>query len=129
MRKGVRDILGFCLLGMLLALFVHVVLSACCSKPESVYFTAEKLYEYDKTVQYTLPDGWISINEAEAEDLLMLPGIGETIAGNILMERQLNGPFYYPEDLLAVKGIGTSKLGQIRNYISFSLFNSEEIGE
>ncbi len=127
MRKGVRDIFGFCLLGMFLALYVQVVLGACCSKPEDYCFAAGKLY--DKTVQYTLPDGWININEAEAEDLLLLPGIGETIAGNILTERQLNGPFYYPEDLLAVKGIGTTKLGQIREYISFSLFNSNEIGE
>lgn len=127
MRKGVRDILGFCLLGMLLAMFIHVVLAACRSKPESISFTAEK--PYVDTVLFTLPDGWISINDAETEDLLVIPGIGETIAGNILTERQLNGPFYYPEDLLAVKGIGTAKLEKIREYISFSLLDSREIGE
>ena len=37
--------------------------------------------------------------------------------------------FYYPEDLLAVKGIGPSKLAQIREELNFSLPAKEENGE
>ena len=55
-------------------------------------------------------DGMIRVNEADAEELQELPGIGETYSMLIISEREENGPFYYPEDLLAVKGIGTKTL-------------------
>lgn len=56
------------------------------------------------------PDGMIDINAADAEELTVLPGIGETIASRIVEEREKNGPFHYPEDLLTVSGIGENKL-------------------
>ena len=65
------------------------------------------------------PSGTIRINQAEAEDLLELPGIGETLSAMILEERNLNGPFFYPEDLISVKGIGKQKLKQILEYLDF----------
>ena len=57
-----------------------------------------------------MPDGTVSINDADAEELTSLYGIGETLAGLIIDEREQNGPFFYPEDLTAVKGIGIRKL-------------------
>ena len=39
-----------------------------------------------------------------------LPGIGPVLAGEIIAEREKNGAFYYPEDLLNVKGIGEKSL-------------------
>ncbi len=59
------------------------------------------------------PAGTISVNDADAETLTEINGIGETIAAMIIMEREKNGPFFYPEDLLAVRGIGNKKLQQI----------------
>ncbi len=61
-----------------------------------------------------LPDGTVSINFGDAGELMALPGIGEHLARLILDERETNGLFHYPEDLLCVKGIGPAKLGRMR---------------
>ena len=53
------------------------------------------------------------LNQAGAEELTVLPGIGATTAEAIITEREANGPFCYPEDLISVKGIGKKKLEQI----------------
>lgn len=64
------------------------------------------------------PSGTLRINEADADELITLPGIGETLAQAILDERELHGPFIYPEDLMAVRGIGPSKLREILPYLN-----------
>ena len=65
-------------------------------------------------------EGTVLINEAEAEELLLLPGVGETLAQAILDERSLHGPFYYPEDLMSVRGIGPAKLEKMKPLLDFS---------
>ena len=67
-----------------------------------------------------LPRGTVPVNTGDLYDLLDLPGVGETIAGAILSERELNGRFYYPEDLLRVKGIGEKKLEGLRDWLDLS---------
>jgi competence protein ComEA len=57
-----------------------------------------------------MPDGEININTADKDTLMLLPGVGETIASEIIKEREASGPFHFPADLLAVKGIGAKKL-------------------
>lgn len=64
--------------------------------------------------------GTIAINTADAEDLQELPGVGETMAQNILDERAAHGSFYYPEDLLTVRGIGEKKLSGLIPWLDFS---------
>ena len=49
--------------------------------------------------------------------LCALPGVGPVLAGRIVAEREQNGAFYYPEDLLRVSGIGAKKLEQMRNLL------------
>ena len=60
----------------------------------------------------------VRVNTAEAEELMTLPVIGETIASLIISEREQNGVFYYPEDLETVKGIGPQTLKKLRPLIS-----------
>ncbi len=69
--------------------------------------------------KHAMPGGTVRINEAETDELLQLPGIGETLAAAIQDEIEKNGPFYYPEDLMAVKGIGQHKFQQILPYLNF----------
>ena len=55
-------------------------------------------------------EGLVDINTAGLEELMALPGIGETRAQAILDDREANGPFRYPEELVRVKGIGEGVL-------------------
>lgn len=59
----------------------------------------------------------ININTATAEQLQLLPGIGEVIAQRILDYRQEHGPFEKTTDLMYVSGIGITRYEQIMNYI------------
>ena len=67
-----------------------------------------------------LSAGPIEVNDASVEELEKLPGIGPAIARRIVEERELHGPFCYPEDLLAVNGIGTKTLEKIGSQISMN---------
>ena len=62
--------------------------------------------------------GMININEATAEQLQLLPGIGETLSNRIIAYREDNGNFQSIEDLMNVNGIGEAKFEQIQNYIT-----------
>lgn len=63
------------------------------------------------------PDS-VNINTATAEQLQALPGIGATRAQDIVADRQANGPFRIPEDLMRVSGIGEGTLSEILEYIT-----------
>ena len=56
----------------------------------------------------------IDINKATANDLQKLPGIGPSLAKQILAYREKHGPFRRVEDLMAIRGIGFKKWKQIR---------------
>ena len=73
----------------------------------------------------TEQNGKIRINEADAQTLQRLPGIGPSYAERIIEERQQNGPFYYPEDLEAVSGIGARTLAQFRQMLDMTLKERE----
>ena len=63
-------------------------------------------------------DARVDINTAGLDDLMTLPGIGEVRAQAILDDREANGPYRYPENLIRVKGIGEGILGQILDQIT-----------
>lgn len=59
----------------------------------------------------------ISINQASLEELLVLPGIGETYAQRIIDYRNTYGYFQTIEDLMKVKGIKTHLFNKIKAYL------------
>lgn len=65
------------------------------------------------------PGGTVNINAAGVDELDGLPGIGKVIARRIVEEREQNGPFYYPEDLMNVTGIGSRMLEKLLPLICF----------
>lgn len=63
-------------------------------------------------------EGLVDINAAGLEELTALPGIGRARAQAILEDREANGRYRYPEDLIRVKGIGEGVLEDILDQIT-----------
>ena len=61
----------------------------------------------------TSPTFQVDLNTAEEAELLLLPGIGETLAKRIIEYRNENGPFKRNEDIILIKGIGPGKAAEI----------------
>lgn len=69
--------------------------------------------------------GTVAVNKAGSETLQTLHGIGPAFARRIIEEREKNGPFFYPEDLEAVSGIGPKTLEQFRQMLDMTADESE----
>ena len=65
-----------------------------------------------------LPGQTVDINSAPAEELRLLPGIGEVLAQAIVDYRQMNGPFESPEALMEVPGIGKGRFDGLKEKIA-----------
>jgi competence protein ComEA len=61
--------------------------------------------------------GRVNVNQATAEELQALPGIGSKMAQHILEEREKR-PFQSVDDLRRVPGIGPKRLEQLRPYVT-----------
>ena len=59
----------------------------------------------------------ININTASKEQLMELPGVGESKAESIISFREENGDFASPEDIMKVTGIKEAMYSKIKDYI------------
>lgn len=64
--------------------------------------------------------GTVDVNHGDLQELMLLPKIGEKTGTAILEERALHGAYHYPEDLLAVRGIGEKTLEGFRNMLKIT---------
>ena len=63
-------------------------------------------------------EGKVNINTASAEQLRMLPGVGETKAARIVQWRSKRGKFRRIKDLRRVKGFGKKSVKKLEPYLS-----------
>ncbi|MBN2378259.1 helix-hairpin-helix domain-containing protein [candidate division WOR-3 bacterium] len=59
----------------------------------------------------------VNINKADPEELILLPGIGPTLASRIVKYREEHGDFLDAESLCNVQGIGPAKLAVIKPFL------------
>ena len=112
-RHPFRTAAGVALLvGAALLLFLPLLPSG---SPAVKYRPAENRRTAPVVEEAGAEDGKrVSVNHADAEELTALPGIGSVFADRIVEERRERGPFFYPEDLEAVSGIGLKSIDRLR---------------
>ena len=59
----------------------------------------------------------VNLNVATKSELLTLPGVGESIAAEMIAFREEHGAFSSVDQLRKIKGIGTKKLEKLRPYV------------
>lgn len=62
-------------------------------------------------------DGWVNLNTASREELMTLPGIGESKAETIIQYREEHGAFKAVEDLMAIPGIKEGIYNRIKDQV------------
>lgn len=98
----------------------YVNLAEAAKSGEKIYFPYEEELESGIFTSGTEPDsseGLININTADKDLLMMLPGIGEKRARDILDYREQHGDFSKIEDIKNVKGIKESIYDNIKDII------------
>ncbi|MDH4079778.1 MAG: helix-hairpin-helix domain-containing protein [Nitrospira sp.] len=63
----------------------------------------------------------VDLNQASAEELEALPGIGAVLAQRVIALRTSTGGFRAVEDLREVKGIGAKKFNRIKSLVMVSI--------
>lgn len=97
----------------------YVNLARFLEDGESIYFpTIEDEQMIVKEEDANVDDGLININTATVNELIDLPGIGDTKARSIIAYRTMNGEFVQIEDIMNVSGIKESLFMTIKDMIS-----------
>ena len=68
----------------------------------------------------------LDINQASADELATLPGIGPKLADQIVAYREKHGPFRRVEDLLVLRGLGPKKWKAMRPHLRVGTAPSQE---
>ena len=68
----------------------------------------------------------VDLNQATAEELVRLPGIGPTLARRIVDYRAQYGPFEAAEELRDVAGIGPKTFASLQDHITVHSTNTGE---
>ena len=85
---------------------------------ESVARTQRKEEASHKTTHPVLARSSVDPNSAGKDQLMQLPGIGESYAERIILYREDHGPFTSADDLMQVRGIGKKTLDRIRPFLT-----------
>ena len=83
---------------------------------QQIYFRADPALSSEGGADASNASGLINLNTASREQLMTLPGIGETTADAIIAYRE-ETPFTSIQDITNVSGIGESKYDRIKDLI------------
>lgn len=60
----------------------------------------------------------VRLNQATAEELQVLPGVGPALSERIVLYRTEHGPFRSVDQLAEVNGVGPAKLAKLRSQLT-----------
>ena len=66
---------------------------------------------------YTQYAGYLNLNTATYDQLIVLPDMSDDMARNIIAYREANGPFASVDDLIKVQGFWYTYIEQIRPFV------------
>ena len=87
---------------------------------EALMFVRASVKPAASAVPYAWPSGTVNVNTADFDTLQTLSGINRSQIQALLDDREMRGPFDFPEDLISVKGIGEKTLQKIYEQLDFS---------
>ncbi len=108
-RLVTRAVLLLC--GLITLVMMGLALRDAFSKGHQEVITLSN--EKAKTQRPQVNQTGVNLNTATKEELMSLPGIGEYLAEQIVLKRG-EQPFYFIEDLGAVKGFGEKRIAALK---------------
>lgn len=106
---------GILFCGIIVGMFIGRITNKDANSPYYRRQHTEKAPSY--TYPYMTGDvGKINVNSASADELTMLPGIGDETAKRIVEYRTKYGRFFSLDELSKVKGIGENTIKNLRPY-------------
>ena len=81
--------------------------------------SSEHNFQSVSTKPFTVRTDCINVNTSMEDKLVLLPGIGPALAKRIVQHREQHGLLKRVEDLGHIKGIGPSRMEQLRNRVCF----------
>lgn len=111
---GLRDALGGLALAGCLALLVFLGINAVRGtiRPGESMVPAPLATRTPHLTAKPAQAG-VNLNTATLEELMALPGIGETLAEAVIKQRTIH-PFHFLEDLRMVNGFGDKRIEELR---------------
>ena len=95
----------------LLAVFMVTILTVWCRNGSDL---VDLTLPHRQRIQFH-----VDINRAARDELLLLPGVGPTIAQRIISCRKAEGQFRCIDELQRVHGIGPKTVERLRPYLQF----------
>ena len=99
---------------LLLALLLTL---PACTRRSRVVTSSNRTNEQRSAIANPQTSRRININNASANELETLPGIGKGLAARIIEHRKDYGPFRRPEHLIMVRGISDQRFRALRDLI------------
>ena len=90
---------------------------ACINNNDVVNYQENEISNVDNSNE-PVSNGLVSINNANIDELMSLPSIGEAKAKSIIKYREDNGEFNKIEDIMNVSGIGNALFEKIKDHIT-----------
>ena len=115
MNKSEKFLLFICFI--LSSIIVSYNLFFVPSLPNANVVKKEFVFKEFKSNSSKSHEGKININLSDKNELIKIPGIGESIAERIIEYREQNGGFSSISEIMNVKGIGDVKFNSMKDHI------------